>query len=213
MKIFVVAAMGAVLLSGCAPFEHGHYSNDVSYRNTVGDPPGTPLVYRQDDASTRLAGHPSALNKPSSPWSADRYHSGAINTAYVPTAPVAAQSYIQSALPAPVAQASYALPTTYVQPQVQQAYVAPTTYVQQPVQQAYVAPTYTQPVAQSYVAQQTYIQPALQSTYAAAPVQQHSNVLATSYGGPRLDADGYAICDIPFSGHTAYQTPQYQARF
>lgn len=214
MRVFVVAAMGAALLAGCAPFEHGHYSNDVSYRNTVGDPPGTPLVYRNDDSSLNLAGHPSGLNK-------KHHNSHSFATAHRYAAPLPTQTYVTRANPAPVTRASYAAPTSYAQP-IQQAYAAPATYVQPavqqsyvqaPVQQAYVAPTYTQPVAQSYVAQQTYIQPALQSTYAAAPVHQHSNVLATSYGGPRVDAEGYAICDIPFPSHAAHQTPQYQARF
>ncbi len=46
MKLFLATAMGAALVAGCAPFEHGHYANDVSYQNNVGDPAGTPLVYR-----------------------------------------------------------------------------------------------------------------------------------------------------------------------
>jgi len=149
MRVFVGAAIGAVLLAGCAPFEHGHYSNDVSYRNTVGDPPGTPLVYRHDD-SNKLAGHPSALNKATKPWHGGVHHSGSYATAnsYAAPSPV----FASRPLAAPVTQASYVAPTTYAQP-IQQAYVAPTTYAQ-PVQQAYVAPTYTQPVARSYVAKQ-----------------------------------------------------------
>ena len=227
MRVFVGAAVGALLLAGCAPFEHGHYSNDVSYRNTVGDPPGTPLVYRHDDSATKLAGHPSGLNKATKPWLSDHHQSGSfasLNSYAAPSqvfaAPTSFVQPVQQTFAAPTSfaqpiQQVFAAPTSFAQP-IQQAFAAPTSFVQ-PVQQTYVPPTYTQaqPVAQSYVAQQQFIQPAQQVTFAAAPapVQNHSNVLATSYGGPRIDAEGYAICDIPWPGHAAHQKPQFKARF
>ena len=45
MKTFYVSLIGAALLAGCAPFEHGHYIDDVSYENAAGDPPGTPILF------------------------------------------------------------------------------------------------------------------------------------------------------------------------
>lgn len=181
MRVFVVAAMGAALMAGCAPFEHGHYSQDVSYRNTAGDPPGTPLVYRGDSTteygSTRTARRDTNWNR-SYPGISDRV---------VAEQPLATRAYPT------VAQSS--LTPTYSTPSyTQQAYVAPQTY-SAPVQQTYSAPVaYAQPVQQSYVQQAAYVQPATQS-YTAA----------TSYGATKFDAEGYAICDIPHQSHASHQ--------
>jgi len=51
MRVFVIAAVGAAALAGCAPFQHGHYTEDVAYLNSKGDPPGTPLVYQEGPAN------------------------------------------------------------------------------------------------------------------------------------------------------------------
>lgn len=203
MKLFVVAAIGAALLAGCAPFEHGHYAGDVSYRNTAGDPPGTPLVYRGDVAPTlatnRLDRSPSTDWRYSANDRAPRYQRDnrslvSVN-APVLVQPRAAPTYAQPSY----TQAAFAPPQTFAAPAVQPTF-AP-------------APAYAAPVQRRFIAQQIPVQPALQSTFAAAPVQ-HSNVLATSYGGGvRFDADGYAICEIPGHPHAALQTPHFKSRF
>ncbi len=181
MKVFLIAAAGAALLAGCAPFEHGHYANDVSYRNTVGDPPGTPLVYRGDSVSQSSAF--ASRNSADTSWR---------RTAYVNN-------------PVPV-QTAYAAPT-YTAP----AYTAQTQSYSAPAYtaQAYTAPQPV--VAQRYAAapvvQQAYVQPAQTSTYAPAS----SYAATTFGSGVRFDADGYAICDIPgahnvpgHAGHSPY---------
>jgi len=58
MQGFLILAAGAVALSACAPFEHGHYANDVKYVNSAGDPAGTPLVFGIGDTApaTQYAG-------------------------------------------------------------------------------------------------------------------------------------------------------------
>jgi hypothetical protein len=179
MKVFLFAAMGAALLAGCAPFEHGHYANDVAYKNTVGDPAGTPLVYRGDSVS-RSTSFASRNTSANTSWRRTAHHHStpvAVQTAY------AAPSY------SPVATQSYAAAPAYSAP----AYTA----------QAYAAPQ--QVVSQSYAAapviQQPYVQSAQSSTYAPA-----SSYAATTFGsGLRFDSEGYAICDIPgahgVSGH------------
>lgn len=45
MKILRFMLIPAALLGGCAPYEHGHYIEDVSYGNAAGDPPGTPILF------------------------------------------------------------------------------------------------------------------------------------------------------------------------
>ena len=202
MKLFVVAAMGAALLAGCAPFEHGHYVDDVSYRNTTGDPPGTPLVYRGDVtptlATNRLDRSPSTDWRYSANNSAPRYQGS--NRSYV--------SANEPAITPTYTQQSYAQPSY-----TQTAYAAPQSYVPAAQPTFAAAPAYAAPVQRRFIAQQVPLQPARQSTYAAAPVQQ-TNVLATSYGNDiRFDAEGYAICDIPGHPHAALQTPRYQNRF
>ena len=188
MRVFVVAAMGAALLAGCAPFEHGHYSQDVSYRNTAGDPPGTPLVYRGDSTteygSTRTAGRNVNWNR-SYPGISDRV---------VAEQPLATRAY-------PTVAQSTLTPTYSAPAYAQQAYAQPVSYAQ-PIQQSYAQPVQQQ----SFVQQAAYVQPATQS-YTAA----------TSLGETRFDAEGYAICDIPHHGHGAqhasHHAPHHQRRF
>lgn len=176
MRVFVVAAMGAALLAGCAPFEHGHYSQDVSYRNTAGDPPGTPLVYRGD--STTEYGSTRTARRNNTNW--NRSYPG-ITDRVVAEQPLATRAY-------PTVAQSTLTPTYSTPSFTQQAYT-------QPIQQTYSAPVaYAQPVQQSYVQQAAYVQPATQS-YTAA----------TSYGATKFDAEGYAICDIPHHAHAGHQ--------
>lgn len=195
MKIFLFAAMGAALLTGCAPFEHGHYANDVAYKNTVGDPAGTPLVYRGDSAS-RSTAFASRNTSADTSWR---------RTAHSHT-PVAIQQ-VQTAYAAPsYASQGYAAAPAYQAPVQAQSYAAPTYTAQ-----AYSAPQ--QVVTQSYAAaapvvQQPYVQSAQTSTYAPA-----SSYAATTFGsGVRFDAEGYAICDIPgahgVTGHGTH-SPYY----
>jgi len=161
MRVFAIAALGSVLVAGCAPFEHGHYATDVSYRNTTGDPAGTPLVYQANPVNRAV---------------------------YDPTALASAQtghSYTQTAYVAPQ-QVSYSTPVTYSAPTVQ-------SYTAQP----------------TYTTATSYVEPAVQSTYSHTPTTQTYGTIATTYGGPRIDADGYAICDIPWPSHGAHQTPRF----
>jgi len=210
MKLLAVAAMGAALVAGCAPFEHGHYAQDVSYRNTAGDPPGTPLI-----VSAESFREPQSTNFARTAR-ADEWRHAPHNALH--HAPAFSQQ--------PVA---YAQPQSFVAP-VQQAFAAPVqqpvfTQVAQPTLAAAVQPTFTQVgaapafsapvVQQSYVPQPVHhVQPALQSTFAAAAPLHQPSVHATSFGGVRLDAEGYAICDIPGAHHAAHHhVPQYRARF
>lgn len=197
MKLFMVAAMGAVLMAGCAPFEHGHYAEDVAYRNTAGDPPGTPLVYLGEKSGTSSFSSSSyASANTGNHWNNNRrygnHRHGSGYTAYGNVGSVPTQSFSQ--------------PVTYTQ---QATYQQPVSYDQTasytaPVQQSYGLQTaYTQPLQQSFVQQATYVQPAAQSTYTAA----------TSYSGVRFDSEGYAICEIPHAGHAAQHSALYQPRF
>jgi len=141
MKIFLFAAMGAALLAGCAPFEHGHYANDVAYKNTVGDPAGTPLVYRGDSAS-RSTAFASRNTSADTSWR---------RTAHSHT-PVAIQQ-VQTAYAAPsYASQGYAAAQAYSAPQqvVTQSYAAAAPVVQQPYVQS--AQTSTYAPASSYAA-------------------------------------------------------------
>ena len=108
MRGFLILAASAVALSACAPFEHGHYANDVKYQNSAGDPAGTPLVFGIGDTApaTQYAGgtkHWDHGGRQSTQYS----H----NTTYAPkqsySAPV---SYSQPAQ-------SYAAPVNYAAPQ------------------------------------------------------------------------------------------------
>jgi len=45
MKLLSTVAAGALLLAGCAPFEHGHYAADSHFINDFGDRSGTPVLY------------------------------------------------------------------------------------------------------------------------------------------------------------------------
>lgn len=197
MRVFVIAAMGAALMAGCAPFEHGHYSQDVSYRNTAGDPPGTPLVYWGDTSkrSTSFAAKKSWKQHGHNHATAQRYGSYGEPLAYSSPvsypAPIASQPVTVAAAPI-----SYSTPTTYAEPVSYSA----------PVQQVAYAP----PVHQHYV------EPAGHSTYSGnVPIYQ-STAVATTYGGGkplRFDAEGYAICDIPHTPHAAHHAPHYTPNY
>lgn len=45
MKLLSTVAAGALLLAGCAPFEHGHYAADSHFINDFGDRAGTPVLF------------------------------------------------------------------------------------------------------------------------------------------------------------------------
>lgn len=200
MKVFLIAAMGAALLAGCAPFEHGHYANDVSYKNTAGDPPGTPLVYRGDDLSPTYAGNTYQPRSRAQNRVARLNANRSYPSTYEPV--VAEQPYLTRARPtvAPV-QTAFVQPTYAPQPTYNAApvYSAPVAYAPA-VSQSFAAPTYAPPV------QPQYRQPAQQSTYAASPAPSY----ATTFGsGIRFDAEGYAICDIPGAHLGAAHAPHY----
>lgn len=172
MRGFLIVAVGAVALAGCAPFEHGHYANDVTYVNSAGDPAGTPLVFNSNWGDSdyesakpkRLAKHES-WRRPSRHAHRHRHHD------------------------AP--SVSYAPPVS-----IDQAYVAP-------------APSYPAPVNYTTASVQSYAAPV---SYTPASTQTYS---ATSLGGIRFDADGYAICDEvypqggPHQGHAAHAPHGY----
>lgn len=218
MRVFVIAAMGAVALAGCAPFQHGHYSEDVSYLNSHGDPAGTPLVYQSGlSQSTQVAQTSYSVPTTDTVWSqpATTYSNSAFGAGGFPTTTVAQQP-IQHSQPVSYApptarsynleQASVVVPTvsspiTYA-PAVQQAYVPPVSVNVVPTVQA-VAPPPRQTIVRA--APQPIPQRISRASYVAPRVAK--TVLATSYSGPKLDADGYAICDIPWPGHAAHETP------
>lgn len=218
MRVFAIAAMGAVLMAGCAPFQHGHYTEDVAYLNSKGDPPGTPLVY-QEDNSNRATFNPTAYAAIQSPQTHSHHTTTVASNAF------GAGGFPTTSVSQPV---QYSQPVSYSAPAptytVQQAAVPAPTYstpvsYQAPVQQVYSAPvvqTYARPVQQTYAKpiQQIYTPPVQQrltrASYVAPTVQSTSPVLATSYGGGhKFDADGYAICDIPFPDHAAHQIPKF----
>ena len=128
----------AALAAACAPFEHGHYASDVGYRNTAGDPAGTPLVFNlsEDRGATHVADKEGRHRGKGDRWL------GHGTPAYRP----APQGYATAYAPA----------TTYAQP-------------------SYVQTTHHAPVTTHYA------QPA---TYAAS-----------TYGAPRVGADGYLVCE------------------
>lgn len=65
MKTFYMSLMGVALLAGCAPFEHGHYIDDVSYENAAGDPAGTPILFNGGYGSgSAIAEYRAALGEP-----------------------------------------------------------------------------------------------------------------------------------------------------
>jgi len=220
MRVFVIAAMGAALLAGCAPFQHGHYTEDVAYLNSKGDPPGTPLVY-QEDTSRRADYNPTAYTAIQSHKNRPHHRSHARHNGF------GAGGFPTASVSQPI---QYSQPISYSSPEptytVQQAAVTTPTYstpisYQAPAQQVYSAPTiqtYSAPVQQTYSQpiHQTYSQPVHQTlTHASyvAPALQSRPVLATSYGGHKIDADGYAICDIPFPDHAAHQTPHFKRSY
>lgn len=146
MRGFLGIAACAAALSACAPFEHGHYAEDVKYLNSAGDPAGTPLVFGIGESapSTQYASGTKH-------WD----HGGHYTPAYAPPA----QSYT---------------PVNYAAPQ-----------------------NYT-------LASQSAYQPATQSTYGTA----------TTLGGIRFDAEGYAICDETYpAGHPSYRGHPHTAAY
>lgn len=229
MRIFTIAAMGAAVLAGCAPFQHGHYSDDVTFLNSVGDPRGTPLVYQDSPlqstqfAPTSVASVSSAPVWPQHAQTVANHSFGAggfpVQVASQPlqfsqpaqfSAPVPVQQITQASVVAPV----LSTPISYA-PAVQQTYVpplqtrfAPTVRsVPAPVAQAFVRPSVT-PVARLQPIRQT-----VQRASFVGPRQPNNQLLATSHGGHQVDADGYAICNIPLPDHVANQTPQFRPAY
>lgn len=259
MKLFLIAIAGAAFVAGCAPFEHGHYANDVAYRNTVGDPPGTPLVQRGPiESALHSVGlfndSGSSIQTASSGRHLDHGHShgawhhSAVHSAAATFATPTLAQPVQQTFTQPLIQnATPVVQQSIVSVPLQQAFVA------QPVQQAIVQPAW--PSQAPLVQQQTLAVQPVQQTL-AAPAPQHSpsfkepprvtdiqvvpaaesfftrnpspvirnlppqvNVLATTLGtaGHRVDADGYAICEIPGIQHASHHKPQvwqqYKPRF
>ncbi len=44
MKLLQTAAISALLLAGCAPYQHGHFAKDASFVSKGGEAPGTPVL-------------------------------------------------------------------------------------------------------------------------------------------------------------------------
>jgi len=238
MKVFVIAAMGAVALAGCAPFEHGHYSNDVSFLNSNGDPRGTPLVYQDGPVQ-------NAQFAPTSFPAAPSFAQNAFGAGGFPIAqgqqvaqfsqPVSYPTPVQSfnvaqapirVAPAPIQRASVVVPTvsqpiSYT-PAVQQTYVPPVQTTLAPVVQNIapvvhrVAPPVRHTIVRQVVAQAPAPQPVRQLLTRASyvePTKPSSTVVATSFGGHQVDADGYAICNVQLPNHAGIQTPKYKRNF
>jgi len=230
MRVFVIAAMGAAVLAGCAPFQHGHYSEDVSYLNSKGDPAGTPLVYHEGPLqSSQFAPTQIASAQSGSLWQQTSHSvaSNAFGAGGFPT--------VHSSQPAPFSQPiSYSAPVQSFG--IQQAAIA-APVVSSPIsyapaaQQTYVPPVQTSfaPAVKSYTpapVQQTFVRPTVKQTFAPPPIRQtltrasyvaprrHTNsVLATSLGGHQVDADGYAICNIQLPNHTAHQASKFKPSY
>jgi len=237
MRVFVIAAMGSVALANCAPFQHGHYSEDVAYLNSKGDPPGTPLVYQPGlSQATQVADitYTAPSSVPLSPQTTTTVTSNAFGAGGFPTLDVGQQSVqfnqpVGISVPAPsigIQQASVVAPTfsapvvsapvSYA-PAIQQTYVAPVQPRALPIVRTVSAPV-RQTIVQSVIPQapapQFVRQRVERASFVAPTKPRTSNLLATSYSGHQVDADGYAICNIPVSDHAARQIsgfkPAYQ---
>ncbi len=227
MRVFVIAAMGAAVLAGCAPFEHGHYAEDVAFVNSVGDPRGTPLVYQDTPiqstqfAPTHVASAPSTTVWPqhASTVASNSFGAGGFPV-QVARQPVQFSQPAPYLAPAPqIARASVVAPVVSTPisytPAVQQTYVPPvqTRYVPTvksvpaPIVQTVVRPSVTQ------IVRPQPIQQTVQRASYVGPRQPTSKVLATTHGGHQVDADGYAICNIPLPNHVANQTPQFRPAY
>ena len=229
MRVFTIAAMGAAVLAGCAPFQHGHYSDDVSFLNSVGDPRGTPLVYQDSPvqstqfAPTHFASAPSAPAWPlhTSTVTSNSFGAGGFPVQAAPqpvaynqpaqfSAPIPVQRITQASVVAPVVSTpiSYApaVQQTYVPP-VQTHFVPTVKSVPAPIVQTVVRPSVTQIIRPQPV-QQT-----VQRASYVGPRQPTGKVLATTHGGHQVDADGYAICNIPLPSHVANQTPKFRPTY
>ncbi len=159
MKLFTTVAVGALLLAGCAPFEHGHFAADVSYQNNVGDRPGTPVLVGGGYQDPFYAEAIGAKGSYSPSYSTPATYSTPINR----TQPA---RYVEPVYSAPVTQ-------TYVEPIVHPAPVIQTNYVHsQPVpivhtQPAPIIHSQPAPIIHSQPAQIVHSQPLIQASYPA----------------------------------------------
>jgi len=171
MRVFVIAAMGAAVLAGCAPFQHGHYSEDVSY-----------LVQSARVPQRTFAAAPSTSTWPQQTTSVA---GNAFGAGGFPT------------LSSSQSTGSYSQPVSY-------SASAPAYNVQQV---SVPAPAFSNSVSYAPALQQTYVPPA--RTTLTPTVQSY----ATSYGGHQVDADGFAICNVPWPDHAAHQTPKFKPSY
>ena len=151
MRLLSTVAAGALLLSACAPFEHGHYAADVGYSNPYGSSPGTPIVAAgySDPYYDQAVAASGGVYQHSTPVYSEPVHH--------PVAPV----YSEPARPLPIVDAGYVepQPLPYSPPVVHQEYV--------PVAQAsYPEPVHPLPPPPQYVAAPP---PPPQPQYVAAP--------------------------------------------
>jgi len=166
MKLLSTVAAGALLLAGCAPFEHGHYADDVNYINDVGDRPGTPVLvdagyddsyhYGHDAQPTYVHSQPASYSEP----------------VYSAPAPIQTASYVepvQQYAPPPV-QVVHSAPhyeVAHHEPQYDVPHYAPEPYVEHHAPQPYVEQQpYIEP--QPYIEQRPYVEPARTLDYAVA---------------------------------------------
>ena len=154
MKLLTTVAVSALMLAGCAPFEHGHYASDVVY-DGVGHGAVAPVVHA-----------PRIYD--------DHRYSGIQGGAYslpqsVPATYSSPVSYAEPIIQAPVApviQASYAAPAPVIhsQPIVQASYAAPVIHHDEPQHVVHALPAiHQEPIAHSahsYVEPPRYIEPA-----------------------------------------------------
>ncbi len=99
MKLLSTAAVGALLLSACAPFEHGHYGANVNYQPPVAAQPYGGSFYNGAVAASSNV-HAPIFREP----------------AY--SVPVNYSRPVEIVQQAPIVQASYVEPVVHHQPQV-----------------------------------------------------------------------------------------------
>ncbi len=192
MKLFTTVAVGALLLAGCAPFEHGHFAADVAYENNVGDRPGTPVLiggyedpyYGQAIAAQGGYSHPHSkpaaystpINYPQPATYSEPVLQPFPQQQVVHSAPQIVHSAPQVVHSAP--QVIHAAPQQVIHsapPLVQATYAEPVHHQpvhHQPIVQTYAEPVHHQPVVQTY-AEPVHHQPVVQASY-VEPVVHHS---------------------------------------
>lgn len=203
MKLLQTAAISALLLAGCAPYQHGHFAKDASFVGSGAEAPGTPvLINSKIDPFYEAAvagGHQG---------------SGFPDTGYGPTLQHADHSPVDDcgisfgcAAPAPYQDQVYASPAVHTPPVIQTAQVhapvyqtqlhhnpvyteavpAPTVHVEP---QHHYRPPHRVEVAQPYIVPEPIHppveiqQPQHQVYHRAAPVPEQRIAVASTVSAP-----------------------------